>query len=125
MAGCGESEVYAPVSGKVIMDGEPLVGGHVLFQPIASPDDINPGMPSKGITDDQGRYSLRLVQPDRDGVLIGRHRVMITIPAEENVPGDVASPVFKMPNEWRTGVHQFEVTAEGTDSADFTIDTTP
>ena len=41
----------------------------------------NPGMGSIGKTDSDGLYSLRQIQPDRPGAVIGAHRVTIRMPA--------------------------------------------
>jgi hypothetical protein len=52
------------------------VGAGVTTQPIAT-DSINPGPGSFGITDEQGRYQLELVNPHLKGAIVGEHRVMI------------------------------------------------
>ena len=36
VAGCGEKgKTFVPVSGVVTLDGKPLAGGNVVFQPVA------------------------------------------------------------------------------------------
>jgi hypothetical protein len=66
----------APVSGTVTLNGEPLAGADVHFQPIGSKENPNPGPGSHAKTDDQGRYSLR-VDERQAGAVVGKHRVMI------------------------------------------------
>ena len=77
-AGCGGGESVAPVSGRVTLDGQPAAGVHVGFQPLAVGDNKNPGGGSYAITDADGRYTLRLVESDRPGAVVGKHRVEIT-----------------------------------------------
>src|SRR6516165_6575723 len=86
--GCGGRPRTAPVSGVVRMDDKPLAGAHVNFQPIAS-RDRDPGPGSYGKTDGQGRYTLRLVDPDQPGAVVGEHRVSISLRGgEEAVRSD-------------------------------------
>jgi hypothetical protein len=69
--GCRRSDPkFATVYGQVRLDGEPLVGAIVEFEPEG-------GSPSYGLTDAYGRYSLRF-NHEQTGALIGRHTVRIT-----------------------------------------------
>jgi len=79
--GCSTSKI-APVSGRVTLDGKPLAGVHVGFQPIAKPGDMNPGSGSYAITDQAGNYTLLLVHGEQPGAMIGQHRVEITAKSE-------------------------------------------
>src|SRR5262245_37542958 len=76
--GCGGPKL-APVSGRVTLNGKPLANAHVSFQPIAAPGEMNPGSGSYAITDADGRYTLRVVEGDRPGAHIGKHRVEIVL----------------------------------------------
>jgi hypothetical protein len=125
-AGCGGSGT-AHVSGVIKLNGQPLKGAHVSFAPIAT-DGINaPGPSSYGKTDANGRYTLRLSNPDQEGAVVGKHRVVITTLEEEQpMPGreDVTSkpreePIPKRYNTKTTLT--FEVPPEGTDSANFDL----
>jgi hypothetical protein len=69
LAGCNGPE-FGNVSGKVTLDGEPLVGGTVQFQP-------DGGSPAIGVTDEQGRYELKW-SSDQGGAPVGKHKVRIT-----------------------------------------------
>jgi hypothetical protein len=66
--GCG-GEQFGDVTGRVTLDGEPLVGATVEFQPEG-------GSPAYGVTDEQGRYKL-LFSADQQGATVGIHRVRI------------------------------------------------
>ncbi len=69
--GCGDSgPQLAPVTGQVLLDGEPVADAGVLF----SPD--SPGPAASGSTDEQGKFSL--MTGSRDGALVSSHRVVIS-----------------------------------------------
>lgn len=69
LAGCG-GQRFGDVTGKVTLDGEPLVGATVEFSPAG-------GSPAYGVTDEQGRYKL-LFSSEQGGAPVGEHRVRIT-----------------------------------------------
>src|SRR4051812_48296339 len=75
--GCAGGPKVVSVSGRVTLDSKPLAGAHVNFQPVG---DLNspPGSGSYGKTDADGRYTLRLIQPDRPGAVVGKHKVSIS-----------------------------------------------
>jgi glycine/D-amino acid oxidase-like deaminating enzyme len=75
-SGCGSPRI-APVSGVVTLNGKPLAGAIVSFQPIK--EDKGPGkaLPtSSGTTDENGAYTLKTTT-DQEGALVGRHTVSI------------------------------------------------
>ncbi len=59
-----------PVRGTVTLDGMPLGGATVLFQPPS-------GTPARAVTTDDGSFTLTTFEPG-DGALVGRHRVAVT-----------------------------------------------
>jgi len=59
-----------PVGGTVTLDGMPLGGATVLFQPAS-------GTPGRAVTADDGSFALTTFETG-DGALIGRHRVAVT-----------------------------------------------
>ena len=68
--GCGDGRpARVPVSGQVLIDGEPLAGGYIRFVP---PDD----RPSQGTIDDQGRFVLGCYE-ETDGAVLGKHKVAV------------------------------------------------
>jgi len=72
LTGCG-GDGTAPelgtVTGTVTLDGDPLPDATVLFQP-------ETGRPSVGITDSDGKYSLKYIEAE--GAKVGKHTVSIT-----------------------------------------------
>lgn len=79
LPGCsGDGPEVAPVSGRVTLDGAPLAGARIRFQPEASG-----GSPSYGTADQDGRYVLGYKR-DQPGALIGWH----TIRVERGSQGD-------------------------------------
>jgi hypothetical protein len=67
--GCDSRPKCVPVSGKVLIDGETLKYGAVVFVPEG-------GRQSSGIIGADGRFQLTCFQPG-DGALIGTHRVQV------------------------------------------------
>ena len=75
-----------PVSGRVRIDGLPLAGATITFTPIALP-----GPASVGVTDKDGKYTLKVVGTEVLGAAVGKYRVSISTAAtadgrQERVP---------------------------------------
>lgn len=130
--GCeGDRFPIAPVSGQVLLNGKPLGGAHVLFQPVRSGAEIDVGPESVGQTDGDGRFTLTTIEPERDGAMIGKHRVSVTIIEEENRyggggesdgAGNRARPKYTLPERYRLGTElQVEVTPKGTDHLELAL----
>ncbi len=122
-AGCAQPAV-APVSGRVTLDGQPLSGVFVIFEPIQS--GANPGTGSIGKTDAEGRYTLRQMQPDRPGALIGAHRVRITTAPSVNL-ADGRPPSDRQPKTLFTSSAEAPciVPPGGADQLDFHLTSPP
>jgi hypothetical protein len=129
-AGCGSGAKFAPVSGVVTLNGKPYGKGIVVFQPMATSDNPNPGRGSSAYTDANGRYTLKS-DGTQDGAVIGKHTVRImsrdnvteevqTEPSPDNAPPPkMADPI---PPEWNEqSDKEFEVPPSGTDQANFDI----
>ncbi len=72
LCGCGSSgPPLADVEGTVTLNGKPLEGALLEFQPQGM------GSPSYGSTDAQGHYELLYTQ-EKTGAMIGSHLVRIT-----------------------------------------------
>ncbi|HVJ86262.1 MAG TPA: hypothetical protein VM452_11500 [Caulifigura sp.] len=73
VAGCGDGRPQtAPVSGKVIYNGEPLKTGTVMFL------SNTPNMPyATGEIGPDGVYKMKTFE-DGDGAVLGSHRVSIS-----------------------------------------------
>jgi hypothetical protein len=70
LAGCNRSGLnLAPVEGVVTFKGAPVEKAGVLFKPSSGPIAI-------GTTDSEGRFTLTTA--NKDGALIGDHRVSIS-----------------------------------------------
>jgi len=122
--GCGSKPNVVPVSGVVLLDGQPLVGASINTQPIATSDGANPGSGSFGKTDAEGRYTLELVDPPMPGAFIGEHRVTITQSDEvEYRPTDemVVPTGPPWPKRYGDGSQRLTVPPEGTTTADFEL----
>jgi hypothetical protein len=79
IAGCGKTgPQVAPVHGRVTLDGKPLAGADIMFQPVGSE------RPSTGRTDADGQYQL-MYKRGQPGGMVGQHRVRIWV-SHEVVP---------------------------------------
>lgn len=126
--GCGPGAKYAPVSGRVTLNGQPLANATVSFQPIAADGGVNAPAPgSTGQTNANGEYTL--VSADgKPGAWVGKHVVRITAVAEQVGDGDSRPPrggwpqVDKVPARYnKDSKEEFTVPAGGTGSADFAL----
>jgi len=125
---CGGSDSYdlAPVSGQVTLDGQPLPGALVNFQPVGGGGTASPGPGSVGRTDEQGRYALETVL-GRTGAVVGSHRVRITTIQEDNTSASEDNPAGAPPEEPIPPRYNaaselvFDVPPSGTSSADFPL----
>ncbi|WP_425399882.1 hypothetical protein [Aeoliella sp.] len=69
-AGCGDQRPHrVPVSGVVLVDGQPLAGAFIQFIPAE-------GRTAGGNTDEQGRFTLTCYELN-DGATLGLHRVAV------------------------------------------------
>jgi len=130
VVGCSDGPRFAPVSGVVMLDGQPYAKAVVSFQPIGTADNPNPGRGSSAYTDENGRFVLKH-DDDRSGAVVGKHRVRIMTRGNDVVgqlPG--GSPdetpgrreVDPIPPEWNSlSEKEFDVPAGGTDQANFDI----
>ncbi len=80
LCGCRDGRpTRVRVSGRVLVDGEPLTHGHVRFVPEGA-------RPSGGIVDSDGRFTLTCYD-GQDGAVLGTHRVEVS--ASEIVEGGI------------------------------------
>jgi len=123
LCGCGDEFDVAPVSGKVTLDGKPLPDVEVNFQPRGG-GGVSPGPGSTGITDAEGRYTLKTSEESpKEGAVPGKHIVTMTLVLAGDADSDAVGGAGggKLPAECGDGSLTFEVTPEGTDSADFDL----
>ena len=133
LAGCGGGgPKYVKVSGTVTLDGKPLADAVVQFAPKGSKDNQNPGKSSSGYTDANGHYVLKVSNEDKEGALVGTHVVRINMKGQDmggdsktGSPDDVGPLKMRtnpIPKDWNEESKQeFNVPADGTDKADFSI----
>lgn len=69
LVGCDGRPKRVPISGKVLIDGEPLKFGAVMFV-------SDTGRLSSGPLDAGGHFTLTCYTPD-DGALLGKHRIQV------------------------------------------------
>ncbi len=127
--GCSSNPGYelAATSGTETLDGEPLAGAVVNFQPLTTGDKVlGPG--SVGRADASGRFSLTTVD-DKPGAWVGVHKVRIySYSPESPVESDVdAGPSQeRVPDRYNyQSKLTFEVPAAGTSEANFELQTKP
>ncbi len=121
LVGCSDGLQVVPVSGTVTLDGQPLSGAHVSFQPRTDNQDrVGPG--SYAVTDETGRYELRLATDDRRGAIVGDHRVRVLTNIEDDPDSDVSivRPEI-VPEDYREGRVTITVPAGGSESLDIAI----
>lgn len=83
--GCGRRSDVGRVSGVVTLDGTPLAGALVTFQPTTG------GAPSHALTDATGRYDLQYSRSVA-GARVGDHEVTITTLDKGNPDADPPRP---------------------------------
>lgn len=130
LAGCSDapSSRLVPISGVVTMDGQPLAGALVEFEPVpgrAGDPSFNPS--SAGTTDDEGRF--RLDTPFGSGAVPGEHLVKIWETVEVESDEEELHPEKKLelrllPEFSNQGL-PYTVPEEGTREADFVLQSTP
>ena len=124
LAGCGgDSYQLVPISGQVRLDGQPLGQCQIRFQPLAGAEGIAPGPGSFAETDEQGRFTLRAINPTRPGAVVGKHRVWLGTakPADLMASESGRMTAEKVPVKYRNGQIAFDVLPEGTDQANFDL----
>jgi hypothetical protein len=122
--GCGgkSSVETVPVSGLITMDGDPLVNAAVMFQLTSDTEVTAPT--SAGITDDEGRYTLKVSISDTTGAVVGEHRVSVTMDTYEEDDDDDSDTAVNepIPNKYNVNTELiFNVPENGTDQANFEL----
>jgi hypothetical protein len=76
--GCSRS-LYAPVLGRITLNGKALPNARISFQPIER-SSVTPGVGSFGQANENGEYTLAPIDGKGQGALIGKNRVEISAP---------------------------------------------
>ena len=136
VTGCGDSK-YPEVSGIVTVGGQPTPKVRVVFIPQSVGDNHTPGPFSIGETDEDGRFTMR-TRRGEPGAVVGPHRVgflyadiseqdymlLGTNPKNERRRKrlkEVKQILASRPKIRDDSAKDFEVTSEGTTSANFEI----
>ena len=128
ITGCNDGRfTFAPVSGTVTVDGEPLDRAYVSYDPIATAEDGIAGPSSYGRTDSEGRYTLKTTG-DHQGAVVATHRVSIRSRLTEARGEDEDSVVIIrkeiLPEHYHRSTElRMEVPIDGTDQANFELET--
>jgi hypothetical protein len=102
LTGCGGGEyATAPVKGRVTAGGQPVKAGMIMFTPIMdekSERGVNSGRPAMAELDENGNFVLS-TYGDRDGAVIGKHRVSFEpAPGADDAEED-RPPAYLIPEE--------------------------
>jgi hypothetical protein len=109
-AGCSEKHPkLVSVEGRVTLNGQPVVGALVGFQP-----DDPMGSPSYGETDEDGYYVLKF-NPQREGAMLGMHSVSITTENENTRQAET------LPAKYHQGREVKREVLDGKNVFDFSI----
>ena len=130
LVGCGAGgPAVVPVSGTVTLDGKPLAGANVSFQPTGDGKTDKPGVGSAAVTDAAGKFTLKTAEAAlRPGAVVGKHVVRISgAQSQRAANDDSARPTNQdpVPPHYRDGSLTFQVPPAGTDKADFALQSAP
>ncbi|MDR2440371.1 MAG: hypothetical protein LBE12_13505 [Planctomycetaceae bacterium] len=127
LCGCSTKLPVVPVSGIVTLDGKPLEGFQVFFQPIHE-ETSKTMLTSSGLTNVQGKFLLKTVEENpRNGTSVGKYRVIIGwVDPDSMLLGDSEpqrQPPVKIPENVQTEGIIFIVPPNGTQTANFHLTT--
>ncbi len=115
MAGCSKAPSDAPplgeVEGVVTLDGAPVEGATIIFEPTTK------GAASSGVTDSAGKYKLAYGS-NSTGAAIGEHVVRITT-MNADQPTEKLHPFYHARSKLKATVN------EGKNTIDFPLEKAP
>lgn len=121
IVGCGNGDIppVGEVHGQVKLNGQPVDGCQVMFEPVSG------GRSSTAMTDADGRYTLRY-NGDAAGALLGKHKVRLITArgARRDDNGRVVDPgqKEKMPKEYNSETTQVVEVTSGDNPIDFEVE---
>lgn len=77
LVGCGSGSKIVPVSGKVTCRGVPIKDAAITFSPLGKEGEKETGKAAGGSIDAKGEFFVGTYS-EKDGALIGKHRVIIS-----------------------------------------------
>jgi hypothetical protein len=116
------------------LNGQPYPNAVVTFQPMATSTNPNPGRGSSAFTDAEGRFELLTFEGGK-GAVAGKHRIRIATKggaiaidpekgSADNATSARKQKVDPIPPSWNTeSDKEFDVPKNGTDQANFDINT--
>jgi hypothetical protein len=75
LAGCNRGPEFALVEGTITFDGKPLDNAEVVFLPDSAKGNMGPT--ASAYTDEQGHYKLFCDKANKEGAVVGPHRVCV------------------------------------------------
>lgn len=115
LAGCGPGSGFptAPTRGRVICEGKPVPHVRVYFEPLETGKSALVGRSGYGICKEDGTFEISSYG-DKDGAVIGRHRVRVGGPHPEDFPNYkcdcyLNSEVDLMEVDVKKGKNEFEL----------------
>jgi hypothetical protein len=123
-SGCDDKSAVAPVSGKVLYNGEPLPYGNIMFQPTQ-------GQTAGAVIQPDGTFRLSTFS-EFDGAIVGSHKVSVACYAAHSPSmkskrsgGEMSLGQSLLPSEYsfldQSGLTA-KVPSEGTDSLVFNLE---
>src|SRR5262249_54834840 len=123
--GCGSK--FAPVSGKVTLNGKPLDHATVMFSPVGKSDSIEAGEGSAGKTNEKGEFRLK-ASTGKKGAWVGEPHVSISAREAQAGDRDPRPPrggpplTDKVPSRYNSKSElRFSVPSGGSKNADFDL----
>lgn len=117
--GCGAAKSPVPVEGVVTLDGKPLAKASVTFDPRIAEQTVY-----TATTDDAGHYVLQELESSSVGAPAGSYRIKINTArplTEGKIDESTKYSPELVPVRFRDGSLTFDVPAEGTTEANFTL----
>ncbi len=125
--GCGGPNL-APVSGTVTLDGKPVDGIRVTFEPIVGESDVTDEeyYTSFGITDDRGHYEMQTEVHDKlkTGAVVGKSAVRFLCTKRENFMNkglEDSRAIHDLPESARDKSMKYTVEKSGSTEANFDL----
>ena len=89
--GCGSGGDFpvAPVSGRVLCDGQPVPHAIVFFEPLQSGDSALAGKQGIARAKEDGTFVISTYGTE-DGAVVGKHRVRVARPTRMNILSSTA-----------------------------------
>src|SRR5262245_41005766 len=119
--GCG-SRKFAPVSGTVTLDGQPLAKAVVTVIPVVEKGAIDAGESSTGTTNEKGEFTLKSTS-GKNGARVGKHKVSISMQQTKVGESDERTRTVELlPKRYNEKTElTWDVLSGGTDKADFPL----